>query len=240
MTRRWSFLRLLAAQRLLLRRGRLLLATAVLAAGVLAMVELYRRVQMGNLAALLGQFHERFLPLWALVAAAQVWADLDPPHRPLALAWPAADGRLVAAKALAILLPYLGLAALSTWSIPHLWEWGMDVRLGAAERAGLFPTGTMLARAMAVGLFYAGIVSALGAVGLRWAGFTLGGALWLVDSIDSWLAGVAGGALYLFAWSRETAVRLGTATAGTTLVGLAGVLAAQWLLERRKDRSLGR
>jgi len=231
-------LRLLTAQRLVLRRGKLLLATAVLAAGVLVMVELYRWVEMGNLAALLRQFHERFLPLWALVAAAQVWADLDPLHRPLVLAWPAAGGRLAAAKALAVLLPYLVLAALSTWSLPHLWEWAMDVRLSAAERAALFPIGTMMARAMAVGLFYVGIVSALGAVGVRWAGFTLGGALWLVNSIDSWLAGVAGGAFHLFAWSRGPVADLGVATAGTALAGLAGVLAAQWLLERRRGLAL--
>jgi len=236
---RTPFLREVVAYRPFLHSRLLLLLSLTVLATPLLLTALYVRAGLGNLLALLIHFQERILPLWVLVAAVLIWADLDPAHRPIALAWPVKRWRLVASRTAVVLVLYLLLVLLWTWGLPRLYVQATGVPVSALVQGDLAPE-TLFSRALAVGLFYMGVVSAAGSAGRRWVGLTVAGAIGLLSSMGSLLDGVAGGSLYLCAWSGKSVRNLTYVTAGNVLVGCAGLLLSLGLLQSGGWTGIGR
>ncbi len=205
-----SLPRLVAAQLVWLRRplpAALAVGLAALPAG-LAWLFHKQVLTAGQLFTGLLYFDECCLPLWMLVVTSAAWADGEPEHRPLLLAWPVRGWALALAKLAAAGAAYGVLAGAAAMGLGPLWSWVTGVGADA------LPAGLLLSRAMLTGVTLAALGSTGCAVGGPWAGFGLGAALWFLNLPDFtavWLDRTTRGVVNLLALSRGSAVPLDVA-----------------------------
>jgi len=200
-----SLPRLVAAQLLWLRRPLPLTVAMGLAALPVGMVWLFRRqvLTAGQLFTGLLYFDECCLPLWMLVATSGAWADGEPEHRPLLLAWPVRGWALALAKLAAAAAAYCVLAGAAAMGLGPLWSWVT----GAGADA--LPAGRLFSRAILSGVSLGALAGAGCAVGGSWAG--LGAVFWflnLPDFVAVWLDRTTRGVVNLLALSRGSVVPL--------------------------------
>ncbi len=161
---------------------------------------------------------ERYLPLWALVAASAVWADAEPQHRPLLFSWPVRGWTLALSKGAAVGLAYTLLAGAAALGLPALYEWAVG------GQAAALPAGPLCVRAALPGALLLALAGTGGALGGPWAALALGAALWFLNLLDPtavWLDQATAGALNLFTLTRGSVATLPQANLRQALVALA-------------------
>lgn len=160
-----------------------------------------------QLPSVLRQIDERFLPLWALVAASLTWSDAESGHRPLLHALPVRAWEMALSKMLAASLGYAALATAMAAALRGL----LPTVLEGEVAARALPYDLLLLRSLLPAAVLVALAAIGGAFGSAWAGLLLGGSLWLLNLLDAsglWLDQVTAGTLNLFGWTRGSRVLL--------------------------------